>query len=67
MADDLETIKDAFAKRMFGMTASEARARRVCISCKKSIDERIMRPIDVAEYRISALCPSCFEEITCMR
>jgi len=62
MSNDLKTCKDAFAKRMFGMTASEAKAQRVCISCKKPVDEKIMKPIEVAEYRISALCPSCFED-----
>jgi len=62
MSNDLETLKDAFAKRMFGMTASEAKTQKICISCKKSVDEQTMKPIDVAEYRISALCPSCFKD-----
>jgi len=62
MIEDLKKFKDNLAEWKFGMSLSEAWERGVCVACKKPVDKKALKVVDAAEYRISALCPSCFEE-----
>ena len=50
---------------MFGMTRLDAKAKNVCVSCKRDVDDlRANGPWsdgDEAEFAISSLCGDCFE------
>jgi len=58
----LEDLKDRTARAAFGMTISDAHERKMCIMCKKKPD--LSKPVNAQEYKQSALCDSCFDEIT---
>lgn len=51
---------DSIAKRMFGQTFGEAIAAQTCIACKLPVAAMAMTPEDKAEYRITAICPTCW-------
>lgn len=61
---NLQSFKNGIARMAFGMTTSEAHEKGVCISCKQNVDRTTLAPDDAKEYRMSGLCPGCFEEIT---
>ena len=58
----LQELKDSSARMAFGMTSASARDRGICLMCKKKPD--LTKRIDRDEYAISALCGTCFDEIT---
>jgi hypothetical protein len=67
----LDKMLDELAAEQFGMTLTEAREKRVCISCKESIynedgitsnDKLFFTPQGVREWTISAMCEKCFDE-----
>jgi hypothetical protein len=61
----LNDLKNQMAKECFGMTKAEAHAQQICISCQKPIGHPAFHTAaDVVEYRISGLCPKCFDHIT---
>ena len=55
---------ETFARLLFGITTSEAKKRKICIQCKrkKSSFWTGIKKIDRQEYKISALCPSCYKK-----
>jgi hypothetical protein len=53
-------FKDQMAMNLFGMTLTEAHAKGVCVSCRKSMDDIPTKEIDIREWGISGLCPKCF-------
>ena len=57
--------RDSIAKRIFGMTPSDALSSLVCIRCHKFVgwDYAEWDQVDKDEYRITALCPSCYNHI----
>lgn len=58
---NLKNHLDVLSKKLFGRTRAEAHAAGVCIRCGKppgSLEEA-----DAREYSISALCPTCWDEI----
>lgn len=62
MARDLSQFKEQLDIDVHGMTTAAAIEQGICINCKQpptfySDDGR-------REYRISALCEPCFDEIT---
>lgn len=59
---DLQSFKDAFASGIYGMTASEARNKGICIHCKQP--PKLYSEAGRREYQISGLCELCFDEIT---
>ena len=50
-------------KRVFGVTREEL-PDSVCISCKTKLNIELFSEIDRKEFRISGLCPQCFDDIT---
>lgn len=58
------TPHDLLALRVFGETRQSALDDHRCIRCKLPVDQAALSSIDHKEYRISALCPSCFVELT---
>ena len=64
MQATLQAFSQKISKDIFGMTLKEAHEKNLCISCKSSIESQDLEPIDADEYRISGLCPTCFDRIT---
>lgn len=59
---NLTRFLDTLAGSTFGITREEAQRRMICIDCKQPPGE--LTGADASEYRISALCPKCFDKIT---
>lgn len=57
-------LHHALAPVLFGRTVEAAQEAGECIRCRRPVDLAEMAPMDVAEYRITSLCPACFDEIT---
>ena len=53
----MDKFKDDMAKEFFGITRSEAIAKGICVSCKKTACNTSV--VGQKEYRISGLCESC--------
>jgi len=64
MKDTLEQFKTDFALSVFGLTLEDALSKNICIRCKTPVDNSDWEPIDIDEYLISGLCPSCYDEIS---
>lgn len=60
--DALKDLKENLAKSIYGITPTEAKAKNICIRCKKS--PTFSTEIGKNEYRISGLCEPCFDELT---
>jgi len=58
----LKMAQDILAQAAFGWTKEDAHAAGVCIDCRLAPKPR--SEADVGEYRISGLCPDCFEKAT---
>jgi len=63
MNKTLESFKNNFALSIFGMTLQDAQTKNICIQCKAPVDSSDWEAIDLDEYHISGLCPTCFDEI----
>ena len=60
----LTGLLDAMSSAAHSMTRSEAIAKHVCVRCAKPVDHTNLRtPSEVKEYRISAYCGVCWDEI----
>jgi predicted amidophosphoribosyltransferase len=64
ISSTLSLFKDKISKEMFDMTMTEAKIRGLCVSCKKDIKQMELCSRDRKEWSISALCPTCFDEMT---
>ena len=51
---------DSIARTLFGQTYGEAIAAGTCIRCKLSVAEMPLTGEDKAEYRVTAICPTCW-------
>lgn len=59
----MQNFKDVMAKKLFGMTIGEAHFKGICIDCKeKMVDKEPLMDIDIREWKISGLCPKCFNK-----
>lgn len=58
------TPHDQLALRTFGRTRSAALTKWECIRCSRSVNAMRLEAQDWKEYRITALCPACFVELT---
>ena len=57
----LQELKDSMAKRLYGITTSEAQASGNCIQCKMPAIPRCYSEAGRREYQISGLCEICFD------
>lgn len=55
---------DSLAVKLFGRTAAEARHDGICIRCGLEFIAARYNAEDQREYRITVLCPSCFDAVT---
>ena len=61
----MQNFKDAMAKNLFGMTLTEAWSKKVCVDCKAEMWKlEHLTDLDIKEWKISGLCPVCFQKIT---
>lgn len=59
----MTSVNELLARRIYGRTADEAREASECIRCRRFINPLALEPRDLAEYRITALCPACWDDI----
>ena len=59
-----KSFLDSLSNDLFGLTLDDAHKARKCISCKRTLDMHSLEPVDVDEWLISGLCPTCFEKLT---
>lgn len=55
--------KTTIDRRTFGARRHEALEASVCIRCKQTVDVERLPLVDASEYRISAMCPRCWDAI----
>ena len=53
----------ALARAIFGRDKYEAIAKGECVRCYKPAAVTQWKAIDVAEYRISGICPDCWDDL----
>ena len=64
---EMNAVLDGLHVGVYGITRSEAIEQRICISCKETViihgndKEESLTDIELAEYKISALCKNCQE------
>lgn len=58
------TPHDRLALATFGRTRQSALDAHECIRCRRDLSAQEWTAPDWREYRISALCPACFEALT---
>jgi hypothetical protein len=57
------TANATLAVNLFGITPDEAHEKGICIRCKRRVFTIGWDDADVAEYRLSAICPRCWRDI----
>ncbi len=57
----LGDLVNTLSKECFGMSLGEAHEKKICIQCKKKMDE-FENERDRMEYEISGLCSSCYDK-----
>lgn len=57
------TANDTLAVNLFGITPDEARDKGICIRCKRRVFTIGWDDMDVAEWKLSAICPRCWREM----
>ena len=60
---NLQDLKDDLARDAHGITAQEAWAKGICINCKEPALPKCYSEAGRGEYRISATCEKCFDEM----
>lgn len=60
-----EILLDGLSRAMFQISASEAISERICIRCKRVVDDdmRDWSFDEIDEYIVSAVCPECFDTL----
>ena len=56
-------IQDEIAKLAFGMTKTEAQSNGICVDCKLPVRQSALDGAQQEEYRLSGLCPNCFDAL----
>ena len=60
---ELQNFLDGFAKKAFGRSPTEAKEKRVCVTCGKPIKmEDFKDQLSIKEYKISGLCQKCQDD-----
>ncbi len=69
--EEMQNLVDNLSQEIFGRTESESHTKNQCVMCGKSVDPIGTDPekggfrdaISAKEYRISALCQKCQDEV----
>lgn len=64
MKKPMQDFQDKIAISLFGETLASAISKNICIACKSPVEPQDWEQIDIDEYNISGLCPTCFNNIT---
>lgn len=59
--NELKDFKDDVAKKLFGMTKTEAIEKGVCLHCGDPALKNCYSEAGAKEYTISGLCEYCFD------
>jgi predicted amidophosphoribosyltransferase len=60
---NLGKLVDFIAMRAYGMKPQEAWTKEICIRCKEPALPKCCSDAGKKEYKISAMCESCFNEL----
>lgn len=58
---NLEALRDYVAQNIWGMSLTEAHEQRICIACRKNVDDIDMNALDQQEWERSGMCPPCWD------
>ena len=64
MQTTLQQFQDSMALSLFGRTLKDALSTQACIRCKAPVDSNEWEQVDLDEFQISGLCPTCFAACT---
>ena len=59
---EMQKTVDAFAKSLFGRSATDARKSFVCVTCGKPV-EGFRDDLSRKEYQISGMCQECQDSV----
>lgn len=62
MSDTIRADLDAMTEKMYGITLYQAINDKICVDCKQDTSE--LDGVDLKEFLISGLCPTCFNRLT---
>ena len=59
----LNEFKNELARRLYGISRTEALDAGICVECKMPVNSRCYSDAGRREYKISALCEVCFDKM----
>ena len=59
----LQSFLDEVSISLFNISHSEAGARSICVRCTKSIHPTSLNSKELAEWKCSRLCPTCYDAL----
>jgi hypothetical protein len=62
ISNPITRLVDSLAKDLFSMSREEAWEKKICIKCKRPAS--FYSQAGIKEYKKTALCEKCFDEIT---
>jgi hypothetical protein len=62
-SEEMNKVVNDFSRKLFGMSQERAIALGICLSCKEHAMSKCYSDAGKKEYKISALCEECFDEM----
>jgi hypothetical protein len=63
MENTLNDFKNTFSSLLYGITKGQAHNESICIDCKQPVNLSNLSKRDQDEYRISGICPLCWDNM----
>jgi uncharacterized CHY-type Zn-finger protein len=60
--EKMQKVMDEFSCQLFGRSATDAKAQKVCVICGKTI-EGFRNSLSMREYEISGMCQDCQDNV----
>ena len=60
--DVMQEWLDNLSRDANGVSNTESKEKRLCLFCRKNVDEMEMSELDWREWEISAICPNCYPQ-----
>jgi len=59
--NEMQDFKDMMSKSLYGISASEAMAKGICVHCKEEALPKCYSEAGIKEYHITGLCEECWD------
>ena len=59
---NLQEMRTILEEGTYGMSKAVAHENQICLQCKRPIFNLLKDAIDSSEYKISGICPECFDK-----